>query len=355
MSSLHQWLVRRAFSPKVRRKAWRKLASQMRHGIQFYTAVEILRDRARRRKLIVAEAYEQILRNNDIGGTLSHGLSGLASPEEIMLISAGEKQNPALGLEMAADMLGQKGVIRKQIIGASAYPLFLLLLVGILLVVVSNVLVPQFSLLLPAEQWTGLPAMLRDISGFVSSVYGIAFFIGIALFGVFLFSTLPVWTGHYRKIADKFFIWSIYRDVVGAAWLYSLAVLLGAGIQLRTIFSEIIGSKDSTPYIRERTRAIDRQIGYGKNLGVAMQDSGYVFPSMEVIDDMVVYAELPDLSKQIVDIAQEQMEECLESVKNKMNKLKYILIATVAGLVLFVIQSVFAIYGQFGQAGPTGF
>lgn len=353
--NFYQWRVRRSFSPKVRRKTWKKLASQISHGIQFYQAVGILRDRARRRKQFVAEAYEHILRNNDVGGTLAQGLSGLASPEEIMLISAGEKQDPALGLNLASEMLGKKGIIRKQIIGASAYPIFLFFLVVVLLMAVSKVLVPQFSLLLPADQWVGMPALLRDIANFVTSLYGLITLFILIAFGAFLFMTLPRWTGHYRKIADNFFIWGIYREVVGSAWLYSLAVLLGAGIQIRTIFTEMINSKDSTEYIRERTKAIDRQIGYGKNLGVAMQDSGFAFPSAEVVDDMLVYAELPDLSRQIVDIAQEQMEECLENVKGKMNKLKYLLISVVAGLVLFVIQSVFAIYGQFGQSGPGAF
>lgn len=344
------WRAKRGFDAKTRAHVWKKTAVQIKHGIPFYHAIEMLWDRAKRKKKVTARVYEHILRNNHAGGTLASALVGYATPEEIMLISAGEKKDLSNGLTLACTMMSNKDVIRKQVIGASAYPLFLLMLCAGVLCVISFILVPEFSKMLPQEKWTGIAAALLLLSNFVASVYGAAAALLFVFTIILIFLTFPVWTGTFRIMADKFPPWSIYREIVGSSWLFSVATLMSAGIQPRQIFSESLMSRTCTPYLKERISAIDYQMSLGKNIGVAMQDAKMEFPSEEVVEDMCVYAELPDLEKQISDIAQEQMIECIENVKQKMKIIQTTLMFTVAILIVFVLVSIYSLVSAVGQS-----
>lgn len=350
--NLNKWLIRRSFNAKVRASVWKKVAVQIRHGITFYSAIEMLRDRARRKKKRVAAVYDHILRVSQTGGNIQSALVGWASSEEIMLISAGEKQDLAYGLRLAWQMLNSKGAIRKQVIGAAAYPIFLLLLCIGVLCIISFILVPEFTKMLPPERWTGVAGALLMLSDFVASVYGAAVGIAILVLAAVIFFTLPVWTGRLRVFADKYAPWSIYREVVGSSWLFSVATLMSAGIQPRQIFSENLASRTCSPYLRERISAIDYQMGLGNNLGESMSNAGMNFPSEDVVDDMCAYAQLPHLEEQITAIAEEQMENCIEGVKAKMKTIQTLMMFTVVGLILFVIISVFTLQSSLGQGGP---
>jgi len=164
--------------------------------------------------------------------------------------------------------------------------------------------------------------------------------------------TFPIWTGRLRVFFDKFTPWSIYREIVGSGWLFSVSTLMSAGIQPRQIFSENISSRNCSPYLRERVAAIDYQMGLGNNIGESMANTGMNFPSEDVVDDMCAYAQLPNLENQITEIAQEQMEACIEGVKAKMKLVQTFLMFTVVGLILFVIISVFTLQSALGQGGP---
>lgn len=343
------WRAKQSFSAAVRRRVWKKVAVQIKHGIPFYRAIQMLLDRARRNKRPEARIFEHILRNNNAGGTLASALVGYASPEEIMLIGAGEKKDLSMGLNLACDMMSNKNTIRRLVIGASAYPLFLVIMCIFIMLIVSFLLVPEFSKMVPPENWTGPAGALRDFAGFVSSVYGATTGIILVVLAAAIFFTFPVWTGKFRVVADRFAPWSIYREVTGATWLFSVATLMSAGIQPRSIFSENMMSKTCTPYLKERVEAIDYHMALGKNFGVAMQDAMMDFPSTEIVDDMCAYAELPDLERQISSIALDQMNSCVESVRQKMKMLQTALMFIVVGIVIFVIISIYSLQNSLGQ------
>lgn len=352
--NINKWLVKCSFGAKERIRVWKKIAVQIKHGIPFYRCIEIQRDRARRKKKRVATVYNHILRQNQAGSNLANALAGWASPEEIMLIGAGEKKDLVNGLNLSVNMMENKNVIRNQVIGASVYPIFLLLMCAVVMCIIAFILVPEFTKLLPEDKWTGLAGFLLGLSRFVASIWGLITAIAFVVICFAIFFTFPVLTGNLRKKLDRFPPWNIYREVVGVGWMFSVATLMSAGIQPRQIFSESINSQSVTPYLKERIRAVDYQMSLGKNIGVSMQDAKFDFPSEEVIDDMVVYAELPDLEKQMSSIAEEQMTACIASVKRKMGIMKTVLMFIVVMLILLVILSIFSLQSSLGSGNVQG-
>ena len=343
-----KWGLKLAFNAKVRRKLWKKMALQLDHGLSFYRSLEILDQLARSKGQWISAVYEDLLANNAKGGSLAQGLAPWVSAPEIMVISAGERENLAQGLRLAHNLLEQQGIIQRQVLQSTIYPLFLLVLVVALLVIIAKILIPQFLNILPETAFTGAAYALLVVSNLVASPLGLALGLGFLLLQAITFVSLPRWSGGLRKWADRFMPWSIYRQVVGASFLYTLAVLMRLGIKPRQIFAWSLANASQSPYLQERIRALDSEMALGKNLGQALEDCGYNFPSKEVIEDLIIYAELPNLEQQIEEIAREELETCGFEVKAKLKVLQISLLMLIVGLILFVLAAMASLQSALG-------
>ena len=340
--------VKLAFNAKYREKVWRKLATQLGHGLPFYRCIENLHARSEAKGKVVALAYAQLLENNALGGSLEQGLEPLASPSEIMIIAAGEKENLAQGLILAADLLKNQGRIKKEVIQSTAYPCFLLMLLAALMLIIANILVPQFAAILPTESFSGAAKILLHLADFVSSWLGFAVFILGVFFCFLVYYSLPRLTGSLRCVLDKWVPWSIYREVVGASFLYTLGLMMSLGIKPREIFAWLLASNAQTAYLKERVAAIDLEMALGRNLGQAMDEAGYDFPAENVIDDLIVYGALPNFDKQIAVIAREELEECVSQIEKKLKIFQIVLLFLIVGLILFVLVALSSMQETLG-------
>ena len=340
--------LRLAFNASYREKVWRKLATQISHGLGLYRCIENLASRSQAKGEVVANAYEQLLENNAAGGSLAEGLAPLATPSEIMLISAGEQDNLAQGLFLAADLLKNQGLIKKQVWQSTAYPCFLFLLLGLLLLIIAHLLVPQFAAILPEGSLQGAGQALFSLAHVVSSWLGLGLLGTLICLMALIAYSLPRLTGEWRKILDRYPPWSVYREVVGASFLYTLSLMLSLGVKPREIFAWLLDQPGQTPYLKERIMGIDNEMALGKNLGQALDDAGFEFPGPTVIDDLLVYSELPNFEKQIGQIAREELEACVETVRSKLKTLQIILLFLVVGLIFFVLVALGSLQQALG-------
>ena len=348
--SLETVLIRLTFTSRVRQRTYKKLARQVAHGIPFYRAVAFLHETAQRRSSYLAHACERILDNNARGGSLMQGFMTLAGPEELLILGTAEQENLSRTLMLCHDLLMQKGRIRKACLQSMIYPCFLIILLFLLMYLSAELLVPQFATILPVDEWQGAAEYLAAVAAFLTSRSGICLCLSVFCLFLGTLYALPRWTGRIRAHVETILPFSIYRIVVGTTFLETLATQMRCGIQPRETFQWILTSSSTSAYLRERVRALDQEMARGKNLGQAFLDFGFVFPSEEVIDDLQIYAELPDFQKELSLIAREELELGVEQIQKTMKTVQTVLLFAVVVSIMGILSAIFSLQNLLGNS-----
>lgn len=348
-------LARLSFDASMRIRTWKKLAMQAQYGLPLKDSLRNLRDQTQRRNPALARIFGQVLDHMGSGHHLDTALTGYASPEEIMLIASGQKAGKLPeGLRMAAELLEARRKIVGAVAGALAYPLFLFLQAAVMLAIVALQVMPELVQLADPQNWTGFARGLYLISAFIGSWGGIALLAALVGGCVILVATLPLWTGPARKIADRFPPWSMYRLTVGGVWLFTLSTLMRSGMQLSHILNTMLASESTSPYLRERVRAISNQVGRGENIGEAMYLAGLDFPDRELIDDFRVYAGLPHFKDQLQDFARDWLNEGISSIQRKARLLNVAFLLLIIGQMVLIALSVMDLHSQLSTQSMGG-
>ena len=348
-------LARLSFDAATRIRTWKKLAMQAQYGLPLKDSLRNLRDQTQRRNPTLARVFDQVLEHMSSGHYLDTALTGYASPEEIMLIASGQKAGKLPeGLRMAAELLEARRKIVGAVVGALAYPLFLFLMAVGMLAIVALYVMPELVQLSDPGNWTGFARGLYLISAFIGSWGGIVLLAALVGGCVVLVATLPLWTGPARKIADRFPPWSMYRLTVGGVWLFTLSTLMRSGMQLSHILNTMLASENTSPYLRERIRAISNQVGRGENIGEAMYLASLDFPDRELIDDFRAYAGLPHFKDQLQDFARDWLQEGIVSIQRKARLLNVIFLLLIIGQILLIAMSVMDLQSQLSTHSMGG-
>lgn len=345
--SIQDIFGRLSFDAATRIRTWKKLAMQAQYGLPLKDSLGILRDQAQRRNPALARIFGQVLDHMGSGHHLDTALTGYASPEEIMLIASGQKAGKLPdGLRMAAELLEARRRIVGAVAGALAYPLFLFLMASAMLAIVALYVMPELVQLSDPRAWTGFARGLYLISALIGSWGGIVLLAALVGGCVVLVLMLPLWTGPARKIADRFPPWSMYRLTVGGVWLFTLSTLMRSGMQLSHILNTMLASENTSPYLRERIRAISNQVGRGENIGEAMYLCNLDFPDRELIDDFRTYAGLPHFKDQLQDFARDWLQEGIAAIQRKARLLNLAFLMLIIGQMLLIAMSVMDLQSQ---------
>ncbi|OLN30033.1 Type II secretion inner membrane protein (PulF) [Desulfovibrio sp. DV] len=349
---LAELLARLAFSSSVRQRTWKKLAAQARHGMSLDQSLRQMQLRATSRRSPAALVFARVLEHLGLGHNLGASLSDFVTPEEVMLISSGQRSGRfPEGLELAAGLLAARQKILGAVVSALAYPVFLFGICILLLGVVSVMVMPKFAMLSDPAKWHGAAAAFYKMTSFVASFAGaVTLLVILGLIATALL-TLPIWTGRLRLYVESLPPWSIYRLTVGSVWLYTLSTLMHSGVQLSHILESMINSETVSPYLRERILAISIENGHGKNLGDSMYDCRMNFPDQELIDDLRVYAVLPGFHRQMHELATEWMHEGVELVKQQSRIMNLVGIVLITVLICILAMAIGSLQSQLLQSG----
>lgn len=325
------------FGSAVRMRTWNKLATQIKNRMSLEDALRRLHQQARERKSPLEEIYAHILTVMAQGRTLGQALEGLASREEIMLIGSAQASARLVeGLSLAEKVLKAQGSIRKSLVIALANPCMLFIACIAMLLMIALQVMPQLAMISDPASWTGTAHLLHGLSSFVASwagvVSGILFFILI----VSVCFSFSHWTGPLRRLADRCIPWSIYRLTVGTGWLYTVATRMRAGHQLSQILAGML--QGTSPYLREVVGAILDKSRKGMNFGLALQESGMEFPSREIVDALRIYANQPGFQEYVTQLADDWLQEGVETVAGLAQKIGFLMYALVIGLLLLVVD-----------------
>ena len=267
------------FSNKTRLKLYRKIASLMHNRFSLMDALDMLHDSASKggkspgEPLAIALASWGRSLNN--GRTFSDALRGWAPDRERLMLSVGDAsdlEGALLNLIKVSE--GTTKMIRP-IVGAIAYPTFLLMMAVLIIYAIGVYMVPPMIDAAPNVIWKGLAKDLVDLSYWIKRNWIVAFSI-VPVIMLIIYSTIGIWTGPTRALIDKLPPWSLYKVFVGISWLLALAALIKAGTPVSTAMTAL--KKDATRYLKER---IDKTLVYvnnGDNLGRALDKTKLDFP-----------------------------------------------------------------------------
>jgi type II secretory pathway component PulF len=340
------FLLKFQFNAVNRERFYRKLAQLLKNGVSVDRALKQLGAvEQKRRHYTLAKMMRRW--QNDIQNGQSFGLCirPFVPPSESLLLETGSQSGKLYdALRNVIDVVSQQRRISSTIKKASAYPAVLvLMLVGALLTTAYKI-IPTFTEILPIEQWSGPPLFVANVSFFIQD-YGFAILIGFITTAVLMSLSLPRWTGPTRLWVEKMPPWSIYRVWQGSAFLLSLASMMTAGVKIDEKSLKQIAGR-SSPYLRERARAISQRIAGGQNLGEAMASTGHGFPDEELIDDFRIYASLKGFDQNVINVTKEwvsEVEQQIESAMRLVNGAVLVLIAVTIGTIL---MSLFGIVQQ---------
>lgn len=334
-------LAKLFFNGNIRRKTWRKLAAQIQYDVSIARSINLMHDRYVEQKSPLAPMFASILRSLDDGNHLDVAFAPFIPVEETMLIRGGLKSGRVSeAFTLCSAIIEARQKIINSLVEAISYPALLLSMFGILLVTLSLYVVPELSALSNPESWQGGAKILYSVASAVASPFGGGvLFLLVVGFIAAMFS-LSLWTGKARLWVESMAPWSFYRLVMGSIWLFTVATLMRAGIQLDHILTDMLDGGNLSAWMRERVLILQFEYSKGVNFGKALSNTGLNFPDKELVDDLAVYATLPNFDNRLHELAKEWLQEGTAKIAGQARTLNALaicgMIALLAGLALAV-------------------
>jgi type II secretory pathway component PulF len=337
------------FGVDARERFYTKIGQLMSNGVNLELSLTQLEKNALRRKQATLPKFYSYLKFNIANGiNFGQALSPYVPTSEGMMIETGSNTGRlADALANTVTMLQQQRKLTRAIVGSLSYPVLLFVMLILALYLVSVQIIPVFTQVLPMDQWEGLSLKVANASIFIRS-YGLYLLLAMFGFIALVMFSLPNWTGKGRLLVENVFPWSIYRLWQGSAFLLAISSLMTAGVKLDELSLAKIGNKAS-PYLKQRIDAIKRQMIAGMNLGEAMARTGYDFPDVDIVDDILIYARLRGFDQSLYRITQRWIDDLIINITGLMkgiNTLMLFLVSIVIGALIMSFYDLFQMINQ---------
>ena len=330
-----------------RLRIYRKLAALLRNRFSLMDALERLQsiasDNGRKPDDTTAIAIGCWMESLQNGLSFSVALRGWAPQSELLMLSVGDIANLEDALTNLIHVVEGTKKMKEPLVGALAYPMFLMVMVVLIIYAVGAYMVPPMVDAVPGLVWTGQARTLVALSNWVCG-NSLILFVTLPIIFLFISWTLPRWKGRLRAKFDKIPPWNLYRIFVGVSWLLSLSALVNAGTPVSKALRMLRG--DSSPYLLYRLERALIYVNNGENLGEALYLTGLDFPDKEVIGDLQIYAELDNFPAALNMMANEWLEDSIRDIEQKAAGLNAAAILMIAAIVAWVVAGTFAMQDQ---------
>ena len=286
------------------------------------------------------------------GISLSRAMDGWIPTGELYLIRAGEESGALAKTLSFIQTMSERGrEMREAVSYAVGYPVFIFLLVGFVLWTFSVNLIANMRANAPPSVIEAMGSIV-PFSDFIT-VWGLYIVAFIVIVIAIIASTLSRWCGLRRSKFDMYPPWSWYRVLQGSSFLMGLSALLGAQVPLKR--SMEILEEQGNPWIKERIGAARQKVLRGHNLGEALRLTQMNFPSPDVAIDLEILAERADVGQVIEKVAEEWMEDQVETMKHQAIVIRNAGMAIVGGIIAWTMTSIFSVVGELSKGGQKGF
>ncbi len=236
---------------------------------------------------------------------------------------------------------------------ALAMPLLLTAAVLFLLWGAGEIFIPAIDPILPVHQWPWTGRIFRRLALFVHA-WPHAILAALVVAGIALRQVLLRWKGPGRALLDRIAPFSIYRTVVGSAFLFVLLEYLRAGLDLNErTFEEL--KRAASPYTRHRIAAIQARMRGGNSLGKSMMISGHGFPDPTLSPVVAALDGVPEWDVKLSRFVDRWIARSESLMRARSHAINVVLTVFVTVLITGVVQSLFEIMNAAGKTTAGGY
>ncbi len=354
MTKMDLWYAKLVFrlNTEKRMAVARKLASLLRNDFTLMDALgrleHIESHGGRKPNEPFAIVMREWQKNLERGMSFSEATRGWVPPNETLLVTSGNLSNLVIALQNVTRVVDGMSRIRRAMMGAIAYPLFLLALTFGIIIMVGIYLVPPLAAVASEQTvWRGGAASLIWLSEF-SIKYWSTFVIGFGALVLVVWASMANWSGRLRAKFDKFPPWSIYKIQMSVGWLMSLSSMVAAGITIPDAIRMLADS--SNRYLRSILEDTLHYIANGDNLGMALSNTGRDFPNSELIGDLSIYADMNGFDENLRHLANDYLDSSVRKMESISNTLNTVGILLVSAIIAWVVLGTFEMQDQITSA-----
>ncbi|RLM24734.1 pilus assembly protein PilR [Brenneria alni] len=281
------------------------------------------------------------LSDNSEGHSLEDVLAKWGPAEEAALVSAG------MASGSIPDVLGQVGVliearraIFSMVLQMLIYPLLLVLMVGGMFGVVTYGLKPALEQMSDPATWYGALGLLAIMSDVIENA-GIAIAVVCGGLACLVLWSQPRWTGRLRLWADHLMPWSIYKELQGAVFLMNIASLLEANVKTLDALNQL--RRFAAPWLCERLDAAIDNLEGGEQLGKALRNSGYQFPSKEGVNYLYLLTSRDGSAEMIRRYSEEFLKTSLMRIRFRIVRMRLYSFLLIIGFFILVLMTIFQV------------
>lgn len=245
-------------------------------------------------------------------------------PEEIMLITAGDKRGftgYVAAIEQVLSMGGATAEMQTALMMGIIEPVILIASIYALMLWMSGSFTGKLLAMthVSPSKLTGLAHQFYEMGIFSSSIWAAVVPAVSVLPIVLIWWSLSRWTGErsntgkIRRFLDHIPPYSVYKEISGAQWSLVLSTLAMAGYPYEVILQEI--GRLSRPWTKLKTRRIERAFRKGVTLGEAMRNTGDWFPSRPMVQDILAFGDRTGFKETLKVLAEEAIKDTTRMVK----------------------------------------
>lgn len=319
----------------------RELSQLLRAGLPLYEALLTIEEKYRRHR--VHSLFLDLCDQLKSGQLLSFALKNYASSFDsiyISMVQAGEKSGSLSWVfSQLHTLIEKKQKLKKQLLSAMAYPLFLggfcfLMILGLLLFVI-----PSMRELFEERHLHPLTQIVLATSRFLESYFlPLALGLTTLIVGVVYFLRQPQGKALFRRGLQKVpLIKTILTQAALIRFFRSCSILLFGGVPLMSALS-IARKVMQHPFLEEAVENAEKKIVEGKALSAELKHSPYM-PALVV--RMVAIAEetgkFPEMFQSLSDIYDDQLERSLAQVTTFLQPVLLLILGGIVGIAILSI------------------
>ncbi|MHC5113453.1 MAG: type II secretion system F family protein [Planctomycetota bacterium] len=263
----------------------RELATAIEAGLPLMQSLKTVRRQAQGKALPVI--LDHLIERVEAGDPLYTAARDYGAPFDDMVIgmlrAADASGEMSTVLHQLADLLERAVELRREVLGATFYPMIVMVLVALSTVVLVTVLVPRLIAPMAGEAGFDMPwptAVLLGIASFLQSYWLLCTLgIGAIWFGWFVWSAVPA----NRFLIDRTLLrvpvlGRLLRDVAVARFTRTLGTLTSSGLPILDAL-RITSSTLGNVALQQAIDEVQDKVTGGKSLAEPLERSG-LFPAL---------------------------------------------------------------------------